>query len=88
RFEHILYVGYPDAAGRLKILKLMQSQMPWDSDVDLEDLVQDMDGLSSAEIVSVIRIAALISLERNEVKHMYLRFNLNRILKIDQDIHG
>ncbi|KAF0684663.1 Aste57867_23383 [Aphanomyces stellatus] len=75
RFENILYVGHPDAAGRLKILELMQRQMPWEEDdIELDDLVNDTDGLSSAEIVSVGRIAALIALatssERVSMDHL------------------
>ncbi|RHY18439.1 hypothetical protein DYB36_011947 [Aphanomyces astaci] len=39
-----------------------QSQMPWDDDVDMDDLVADTDGLSAAEVVSVTRMAGLLAL--------------------------
>ncbi|OQR91205.1 ATPase [Achlya hypogyna] len=62
RFENILYVGYPDAAGRSQILTLLRGQMQWAADVAIDGLVAATDGLSAAEIVSVVRTAGLLSL--------------------------
>ncbi|RHY54724.1 hypothetical protein DYB34_006049 [Aphanomyces astaci] len=107
RFEHVVHVGHPDAAGRRQILvrgsyiyidlvrhtmdlslsrtdpesdsasfyrpnRILgltrmslpesESQMPWDDDVDMDDLVADTDGLSAAEVVSVTRMAGLLAL--------------------------
>ncbi|RHY28910.1 hypothetical protein DYB32_005600 [Aphanomyces invadans] len=66
RFEHVVHVGHPDAAGRRQILDLVRSKMPWDELVDVDDLVADTEGLSAAELVSVARMAAVLALANDE----------------------
>ncbi|OQR95602.1 ATPase [Thraustotheca clavata] len=65
RFENILYVGYPDADGRKQILELHQRKMKWHSSVQIDKLVETTEGLSAAEITSVVQTAGLLSIMRN-----------------------
>ncbi|MFP4144115.1 MAG: CDC48 family AAA ATPase [Phycisphaeraceae bacterium] len=65
RFDELVYVGVPEAPGRLKILKIHTRDMPLGSDVDLEALAQRTDGYTGADLEDLVRRAGLHALREN-----------------------
>lgn len=65
RFDVVLYVPPPDAAGRLEILRLHTAAMPLAVDVDLEALAGDTEGFTGAELAGVCREAAIAALRED-----------------------
>jgi len=64
RMDRLVYVGLPDAAARGAILTIHARGVPLGPDVDLPALVAgpDADGLSGAEVASLVREAALAAM--------------------------
>ncbi|KAI9182906.1 AAA+-type ATPase [Blastocladiella emersonii ATCC 22665] len=65
RIDRILYVGPPDCASRLEILRMHARRMACSPAVDLPALADQLDGCSGAEVVNVCQAAALRALERD-----------------------
>ncbi len=67
RFDKIVYVGLPDALGRLQILKLKTQKMIFEADVDLAVFASDKYSFrySGADLEHVVREAAMNALRRN-----------------------
>jgi transitional endoplasmic reticulum ATPase len=65
RFDRIVYIPVPDADGRLEILKIHTKGMPLDGDVSLDVLAKDTDGYTGADLESLAREAAMLSLRES-----------------------
>lgn len=63
RIDRIVYVKLPDAETRSEIFKIKLKKMPIADDVSIENLVDQTEGYSGAEIQAVCNEAALNSLE-------------------------
>jgi transitional endoplasmic reticulum ATPase len=59
RFDELVYVGTPDEAGRVHILKIHTRQMPLAADVDLADLARQTERYTGADLQDVVRRAGL-----------------------------
>ena len=62
RFDRLIYVPPPDFEARLEILRLISGTTPFAEGLGLESIAQTTEGYSGAEIVMVIREAALMAL--------------------------
>ena len=63
RFDKLIFVGLPDKAARLEILKIHSAGKPLAADVNFESLVDLTDGLSGADLASVINTAVSLVLQ-------------------------
>jgi len=64
RFDELIYVGVPDAAGRRRILAIHTKGMPLAGDVDLERIAQRTDRFTGADLEDLVRRAGLTALRR------------------------
>ncbi|MBW3627807.1 MAG: CDC48 family AAA ATPase [Gemmatimonadetes bacterium] len=62
RFDELIYVSVPDAAGRLQILNIHASEMPLGEDVDLQRLADSTRGYTGADLEDLVRRAGLQAL--------------------------
>ncbi|MDT0576739.1 CDC48 family AAA ATPase [Croceicoccus sp. F390] len=65
RFDELVYVGTPDMAGRLHILKIHASDMPMTSDVDLAAVAKETQRFTGADLEDVVRRAGLNAIRRD-----------------------
>ncbi len=65
RFDRILLVPAPDKAARLEVLKVHTKGMPLEG-VDLEELAEELDGYTGADIEGLCREAAMIALREKK----------------------
>jgi len=65
RFDRLIYVPEPDREGRREIFKIHTNGMPLAKDVDLGALASMTKGYSGADIQSLCREAAMITLRRD-----------------------
>ncbi|XP_054845912.1 ribosome biogenesis protein SPATA5 isoform X2 [Eublepharis macularius] len=65
RIDRIIYVPLPDAATRREIFKIQFRKMPISDEIHLEELVQQTEKYSGAEITAVCREAALLALQED-----------------------
>ena len=65
RFDRLIYVPEPDEEGRREIFKIHTKGMPLAKDVDLKALARMTKGYSGADIQSLCREAAMITLRRD-----------------------
>ena len=65
RFDELIYVGPPDAAGRRQILAIHTKAMPLAKDVDLDDLAQRTENFTGADLEDLVRRAGLTALHRD-----------------------
>ncbi len=61
RFDRQITVGYPDAKGRLELLKLYAKNKPLSSDVNLNDISLSTIGFTGADIKNLLNESALIA---------------------------
>ncbi len=61
RFDRQIIVGYPDAKGRLELLKLYAKNKPLSSDVNLRDISLATIGFTGADIKNLLNESALIA---------------------------
>ncbi|HVM38358.1 MAG TPA: CDC48 family AAA ATPase [Sphingomicrobium sp.] len=64
RFDELIYVGTPDAAGRRRILSIHTESMPLAKDVDLDSLAQRTERFTGADLEDLARRAGLTALRR------------------------
>ena len=64
RFDELIYVGTPDAAGRRRILAIHTKEMPLADDVDLEALARRTERFTGADLEDLVRRAGLTALRR------------------------
>ncbi|KAL5489785.1 AFG2 [Sanghuangporus weigelae] len=65
RLDRILYVGPPDRAGRLEILRIRTRTMSVDPNLDYEELADLTEGCSGAELAALCQDAALLTMKGN-----------------------
>jgi len=64
RFDELIFVGVPDAAGRRRILAIHTSAMPLAKDVDLDSLARRAERFTGADLEDLTRRAGLTALRR------------------------
>ncbi|HET9811162.1 MAG TPA: CDC48 family AAA ATPase [Sphingomicrobium sp.] len=64
RFDELIYVAPPDAAGRRRILAIHTSDMPLADDVDLDAIAQKTERFTGADLEDLVRRAGLNALRR------------------------
>ncbi|HYM38808.1 MAG TPA: CDC48 family AAA ATPase [Thermoplasmata archaeon] len=65
RFDRILLVPAPDKAARLEVLKVHTKGMPLEG-VDLDELAEELDGYTGADIEGLCREAAMVALREKK----------------------
>ncbi len=65
RFDRIMEVPKPDAAGRVQILRIHARGRPLDGAVDYDRLADQTDGMGGAELRAVVDGAAMAALRRH-----------------------
>ncbi len=65
RFDRILLVPAPDKSARLEILKVHTKGMPLEG-VDLDELAEELDGYTGADIEGLCREAAMVALREKK----------------------
>ncbi|MEM2914629.1 MAG: CDC48 family AAA ATPase, partial [Candidatus Bathyarchaeia archaeon] len=65
RFDRLIYVPEPDEEARYRIFQIHTRDMPLAKDVNLKELARISKGYSGADIGSICREAAMISLRRD-----------------------
>jgi transitional endoplasmic reticulum ATPase len=65
RFDRLLLVPAPDTQARLEIFKIHTKKMPLEKDVSLDDLANNTEGYTGADIEGLCREAAMLSLREN-----------------------
>ena len=66
RFDELVYVGAPDEAGRVHILKIHTANMPLAEDVDLAAIAGKAERFTGADLEDVVRRAGLNAIRRSE----------------------
>ena len=83
RFDRILLVGSPEKQGRENIFKIHTKNMPLAKDVDVQRIINQTEGYVGADIESLVREAAMLSLRENidskEVKMKYFEEALKKV---------
>lgn len=69
RFDRLLYVPPPDRESRLQIIKIHTKKKPLDKDVNIEQLANDMNGYTGADIASVASAAVMLALREHVSKY-------------------
>jgi transitional endoplasmic reticulum ATPase len=62
RFDRLVYVGPPNKAGRLEVLKIHTRGRPLDDDVDLERLASLTEGYTGADLAAVTNEAVMLAI--------------------------
>lgn len=65
RFDELVYVGVPDAAGRERILRIQTEKMPLAEDVDLTAIADQTERFTGADLEDVVRRAGLVALRES-----------------------
>ncbi len=65
RFDELIYVGVPTAAGRRRILGIQTQKMPLADDVDLDVVAERTERFTGADLEDVVRRAGLIALRES-----------------------
>lgn len=65
RFDELVYVGTPDAAGREHILGIHTAKMPLADDVRLGSIAERTPRFTGADLEDVVRRAGLIAIRKN-----------------------
>lgn len=89
RFDRHIKVDVPNEEGRLAIFKVHTKDMPLGEDVDLEKLAQETEGYVGADIESVCREAAMLTLRNDidakEVPKKYFQEALEKVKPSEED---
>ena len=85
RFDRIVYVPVPDKEGRLQILKIHTEKMPIENKTKIiEDLSEETDGYTGADLESLSREAAMLALrediETKKVKKEHFSKAMEKVL--------
>ncbi|MHA1531021.1 MAG: CDC48 family AAA ATPase [Candidatus Heimdallarchaeota archaeon] len=65
RFDRFVLIPPPDQKSRLKILQIFTKEMPIAKDVNLKQIAKEIEGFSGADIESLCREAAMLSLRED-----------------------
>ena len=83
RFDRLLFVGPPDRAGRLEILRIHTKKTPNGDDVSLEELAELTESFVGSDLESLCREAVMLALredpEASEVEMRHYREALKRV---------
>ena len=83
RFDRHIQVKEPDEEARLAIFKVHTKDMPLAKDVDLKKLAKNTDGYVGADIESVCREAAMLTLRNNleasEIPNKYFKEAIEKV---------
>jgi len=83
RFDRLLFVGPPDRAGRLEILRIHTRKTPNGDDVSLEELAELTESYVGSDLESLCREAVMLALredpEAEEVEMRHYREALKRV---------
>ncbi|XP_062992505.1 ATPase family gene 2 protein homolog A isoform X4 [Elgaria multicarinata webbii] len=82
RIDRIIYVPLPDAATRREIFKIQFCTMPVSDEVHLDELVQQTQKYSGAEITAICREAALAALQEDIQAKSIMRQHFQQALAI------
>ncbi|MEE9434334.1 MAG: CDC48 family AAA ATPase [Sphingorhabdus sp.] len=66
RFDELVYVTVPDKAGRRRILAIHTSKMPLAKDVDLDEVAEQTERFTGADLEDVVRRAGLSALRESD----------------------
>jgi cell division protease FtsH len=82
RIDKRVYIGNPDAKTREKIIDIHLKGKPYDTNLNIDDLVEITNGLSGAQIENLLNEALLHSLrnDREEISREDLDIILSRML--------
>ncbi len=87
RFDRIIMVGAPDAESRKQIFGIHTKSMPLAKDVDIDALVAKTEGYVGADIESVCREAAILSLRDNaDVQLVSQEYFLKALEKVSPSV--
>ena len=64
RFDKTIILDAPDRVGRKKILEIHSQGKPFDDDIDLEELANQVPGFTGADLENLVNEAALLAAER------------------------
>ncbi|MDW7727408.1 MAG: CDC48 family AAA ATPase [Candidatus Methanoperedens sp.] len=84
RFDRLVYVPPPDKGSRLEIFRIHLADKPLESDVEMNALADDTDGLTGAEIAAVCNEATMLAIreyvksgkpaDENSIKELKLNY--------------
>ena len=80
RFTTLLYVGLPDAAARVEILRIQLREVEANDDVDITRLAGLTEGYSGAEIVEICQKAGDSALEKEVASGIEQRMTMEYLL--------
>ena len=81
RFDRILLVPAPARAARLEILKVHTKGMPLEG-VDLDELAEELDGYTGADIEGLCREAAMVALREKKDAHKVSMTHFQEAVKV------
>jgi len=84
RFDRLILIPVPDRDVRLKILKVHTKKMPLGKDVQLEELAEELEGYSGADIQSLCREAGIFALKEKKKKKVV---TLNHFHEARKSVH-
>ena len=80
RLDRIVYVSLPDEATRREIFELKFRQIPVDTDINVDCLVEKTNKYSGAEIAALCNEAAFLALDGNiNATHVNMQHLLNAL---------
>jgi transitional endoplasmic reticulum ATPase len=82
RFDRLLYVGPPNVAGRLEVLKVHTKRMPLADDVDLTAIATRTEGYVGSDIAALCREAGLAALRENIKASKVTRAHFDAALRV------
>ncbi|MEE9224256.1 MAG: CDC48 family AAA ATPase [Thermoplasmata archaeon] len=68
RFDRLLLIPVPDRDARLEILRVHTKKMPLKKDIHLEELADELEGYSGADIQSLCREAGVLAMKEKKKK--------------------
>jgi proteasome regulatory subunit len=85
RFDRLIEVPEPNLEGRREILRIHTADMAVSEDVDMEELAEETDGFSGAEIESLATEAGMFAIrdERTEVRMTDFKEAMEKITRED-----
>ena len=87
RFDRILLVGSPEKEGREKIFKIHTKKMPLAKDVNIQKIIDQIEGYVGADIESLVREAAMLSLRDNiDSKEVEMKYFEEAIKKVGASV--
>jgi transitional endoplasmic reticulum ATPase len=81
RYDRILLVPAPDKAARLEILKVHTKGMPLEG-VDLEELAEELDAYTGADVEGLCREAAMVALRESKSARKVTMAHFQEAMKV------